>query len=214
MIELNSVVLILMVEALVALLLLLIGLWIWSRKKKSGDFKVAHDLIDELDDSKTVRTHKLGKLIADNCVLDPGELQILLKDVDVREKALYQQIIQIFLNRDPKILKEVDEYIQDLAKPYCAMLKHAGNNVLAFEDSQEGADLAVAKQDIKRLTEHNSALTEQLRLALKTVDEVSDEYTRIFNGNKNESELRASYKRVLHTFQAIEGEIKQSQVRL
>jgi hypothetical protein len=214
MIELNSVVVILLIEAIVALLLVLLGLWIWSRKKKSSDFQVAHELIDELDEDKSLRTHKLGKLITGSCALDSGELETLLQDIDVREKALYRQIIQIFLNRDPKVLKAVDKYIQDLAHPYCALLKSVENTAPVAEVPDNGPELAAARQDITRLTEQNTMLAEQLHLALKTADEVSDEYARIFNGSKNELELRASYKRVMYLFQSIEANIKKNQVSL
>jgi FtsZ-interacting cell division protein ZipA len=214
MIELNSVVVILMVEALAALLLLVIGLWLWSRKKKSGDFHMAQTLIDDLDEAKELRTENLGKLIAAHCALAPNELQTLLKEIDRREKALYQQIIQLFLNHDPNVLKDVDDYIQDLAQPYCAMLKAVGNNSPALEEAEHQADLENANQQIVQLTKKNTALAKQLQLALKTVDEVSDEYTQLFNGNKHELELRASYKRLLQAFQSIEAEIEKTQIPL
>lgn len=219
MIELNSVIVILMAEALVALLLLVIGIWLWSRKKKSGDFVIARTLINELDESKTVRSEKLEELISQQGVVNP-ELQILLKEIDVRQKALYRQIIQLYLNHDPGLLKAVDETIQDLAQPYSAMLKHAGSPVPVsnlspvIKEVEYDNGLDAAKQKIMRLSIENTALTEQLRLALKTLDEVSDEYSRVFNGNKSEAELQASYKRLVRVFQVIEGEVKKTEALL
>ncbi|MCX7086900.1 MAG: hypothetical protein NTV00_02480 [Methylococcales bacterium] len=212
MIELDSVVVILMIEALVALFLLVMGLYLWSRKKKSGDFQVAHALINQLGETHTLRTERLENLIVESCELEAGDLQALLKNIDVREKALYQQIIQVFLNRDPKVLKELDAYIQDLSKPYCAMLKKVGGNnapnaaATATAAAAAEADLAIAQEKIARLMDKNSAITQQLQLALRTVDEVSDEYTQMFNGTKGEIELRASYRRFMRIFQSIEND--------
>ena len=218
MIELDSVVVILMIEALVALFLLVLGLYLWSRKKKSGDFQVAHALINQLGETHTLRTERLGNLIIERCELEAGDFEALLKNIDAREHALYQQIIQVFLNRDPKVLKELDAYIQDMSKPYCAMLKKVGNNTpnaaATAATATAEADLAIAQEKIARLMDKNSTITQQLQLALRTVDEVSDEYTQMFNGTKGEVELRASYRRFMRIFQSIENDANEQIIQL
>jgi len=51
------------------------------------------------------------------------------------------------------------------------------------------------------LTEDNNRLAEQLTVAMSTMDEISDEYTRVFSGTQTELELENSSKKMFSIFQ-------------
>lgn len=205
MIELNSVVMILMVEALVALLLLC-GWWLWrARKTKTQDFILAESLVDDIDDTAAQHSQKLAVLLNECCQLEESTKAALLKDIALHEKALYRLFVQLFLDRDTSQLKELQGYLFDLDKPYCKMLQYgsvdyqqAALDKIAPTRNQE---LEFANKEIVRLADENAVLSSQLQEALKTIENISEEYARVFNNTQNEVELRESAKKVLAVFQ-------------
>lgn len=205
MIELNSVSVILALEVLVVLLVAVIWLLIASRKNKTQTFDIAEKLVDALDDTEAERTQKLSNLITSNCQIDAKNLQALLQDIALHEKALYRLIVQIILHGDSESLKELQDYIYGLAKPYCRLLQFGPmpyhEPVVQEMPVANADDLNFANKEIVRLADENTALVGQLQQALKTADSITEEYARVFSGKQEEAELRASAKRMLSIFE-------------
>lgn len=201
MIELNSTLVVLLLEVLFALFVAILWLLYNWRKTKTQSYSFAEQLVNNLDISEVERTEKLAALIIKNVPMEAQELKALLRDISVHEHALYRLIIQIFLKRDPELLNELQEYVYALAKPYCKMLKQNSGVPEDPNSAANSAALEQANKRIARLTSKNMVLTEQLEQALKTADTIAEEYSRVFGGTQEETELRESAKRMLRIFQ-------------
>ena len=198
MIELDSVVVVLMIEALVALLSLAFGYFLYTRTTKNNEHKAADKFVVKLKKNESERGKKIEDIILKNCDIEPDSLKKLLQEIITSERSLYQQIIQMFLNRDINLLVEMDEYVHNLSKPYCKALKDKsshGTNHVALEN-----EVQIAHEKIDKLNDERSRLSDQLQMAMTTMDEISTEYTRMFNGTKNKSELEKSSTKMLQIY--------------
>ncbi len=204
MIELNSVFVVLMTEAFAGLILLTVGFLLFSRKKDLGEQTAAHKLIDKLEDNEYTKTKKLEDMITENCNIAPDEVKELLNEISSSERILYQQIIQMFLNRDVEMLNDMDQYIDGISEPYCKIIRYSSGN------TEESNALEVAEDKIESLMQQAERLGEQLTVSMKTMDEISAEYTRVFSGTQTELELENSSKKMFSIFQDAEQRIKDS----
>lgn len=194
MIELNSVVVVLLLEALAGLFLLVFGYLLFSRKKVSGEEKAADELISKLEDTENFKTKKLGELISQSCNLEEEELAGVLFEISQTERELYKKIIQMLLTRDTDLLQGLDQYIDQLSAPYCKLLNNSSN------DSGDTEKLELAENKIHQLMEENDRVAKQLKIAVSTMDEISAEYTRVFSGTQTELELENSSKKMFKIF--------------
>ncbi len=206
MIEFDTALIILMVEALAALLLLGVILLIVFSRRRSREHAAAHDLVVRLEKSEVKRSKKLGEAIIECCEIDKDKLREILKEISSCEHALYQQILQIFLKRDVALLNQIDSYINKLSSPYCRLLKDSNSTEVVSNDEE----LEEAKLQISRLKKEGAQLSEQLEMAMKTMDEISAEYTRVFSGTQSELELENSSKKMLRIFHEAEKTIRSS----
>ena len=203
MIEINSVIVILMAEALAALFLFVLVFMFFAKRKKSNGEISASDLIDKVEVTEHLKVKNLQKLIQDNCSIEPDVLDALLKEITSNERILYQQIIQLFLKKDSDVLNNIDEHIDNLSEPFCKLLIHSSSNEM------ESGKSAVVEDKLQRLMQENSRLSEQLSVAMNTMDEISAEYTRVFSGRQTELELENSSKKMFEIFNTAEQEIKE-----
>jgi len=203
MIELDSIVVMLMVEALVALVLLVIVFFIFSRGKRAKGQSAVNELINKFEDTENIKAKKLKSLISDNCTVEADLLQALIKEMNESEKVLYQKIVQLFLNRDVELLKDIDEHIDNLSEPYCKLLIHSSSSPI------ESGKMDAIDDKVNRLSKENGRLSEQLSVAMNTMDEISAEYTRVYSGSQTELELENSSKKMFKTFSEAEQNIKQ-----
>jgi len=203
MIEINSVIVILMAEALAALFLFVLVFMFFAKRKKSNGEVSASDLIDKVEVTEHLKVKNLQKLIQDNCSIEPDVLDALLKEITSNERILYQQIIQLFLKKDSDVLNNIDEHIDNLSEPFCKLLIHSSSNEM------ESGKSAAVEDKLQRLMQENSRLSEQLSVAMNTMDEISAEYTRVFSGRQTELELENSSKKMFEIFNTAEQEIKE-----
>jgi len=206
MIELDSVLIILMIEALAALLLLAAVFFVFYHKRRSKERTDVHQLIDKLEDADGIRTKGLEERIHANCQVDNEKLKLILKEINTCEHELYQKIVQIFLKRDGALLKEIDHSINRLSTPYCNILRES----VAAGDSGNNSELEEAKAQISRLKREGARLAKQLQMSMQTIDEISSEYTRVFSGTQSEMELENSSKKMLCIFADAEKTVRSS----
>jgi hypothetical protein len=204
MIELNSVFVVLMTEALAGLVLLVLGFLFITRKKSSGEQIAASKLIDKLEDTENIKAKQLQDMITESCNIAPDEVKELLNEISSSERVLYQQIIQMFLSRDIEMLNDMDQYIDGISEPYCKIIRYSSGN------TEESNALEVAEDKIESLMQQTERLGEQLTVSMKTMDEISAEYTRVFSGTQTELELENSSKKMFSIFQDAEQRIKDS----
>lgn len=202
MIELNPTLVVLMAEALVAIILLIIVVSLLFRKKSKGQQLASRQVIDSLQEADNIKTKKLAGLISMYCDLQPNELNESLAEIKSNERQLYRQIIQMFLNRDVDVLLTIDQYVDNLSEPYCKLLAHAfGGAGDADRDNED-------KQKMTKLMQQNKQLAKQLTVAMSTMDEISAEYTRVFTGTQTELELENSSKKMFEIFHQAEQQVK------
>jgi len=204
MIEFNSITMVLLVEAFAVLALWLIAFLIFSRKKSVNEETAAHELIDKLEDTEKIKIKKLGSMITESCHISENELNTILDEIIQGEKVLYQNIIQMFLNKDTTLLREIDQYIDNISEPYCKILRHSS------ESSTNSEELEAAENRIQQLMQNNKKLSEQLNMSLSTMDDISAEYTRVFSGTQTELELENSSKTMLNIFRSAQQQVKKS----
>jgi len=200
MIELDPFMVVLMIETTLVLVFILLVIFILSKNRAKGEHSASSLLIDKLQDTENIKSKKTRDMIAGHCHLEPGLLDNLLEEIKSSERHLYQQIIKIFLARDIKELKKIDQHIDKVSEPYCKILAHASGN---------GNEETQIEEKVQKLKIENERLTEQLTIAMSTMDEISAEYTRVFSGTQTELELENSSKKMFEIFQKASGQVKE-----
>jgi septal ring factor EnvC (AmiA/AmiB activator) len=83
--------------------------------------------------------------------------------------------------------------VQNISEPYCKLL---GNIAPAVDDDA----LKKAQQEISHLKKQLQKQSQQMETAMRTMNELSVEYTQIFAGRRTELELQNSSKKMLALF--------------
>jgi len=193
MIELSPVSMVFILEVSIVLFLLLILLFFVSKNKSKEEEATSSKVIDKLQDTEKLKAKKLSELITQHCDLEPEDLDNLLVELKSNERNLYKQIIRIFLKRDIDLLGKIDKHIDKFAEPYCKILSHVSGGSGEKEKELE--------EKLNKVVEDNRRLADQLTIAMSTMDEISDEYTRVFSGTQTELELENSSKKMFSIFQ-------------
>ncbi len=192
MIELDSLIVVFMLEASLALFLLIIALFLFRKNNRKGELVVSAKVIEKLQDTENIKAKKLNALFSTHCDLDANALNELLGEIKSSERTLYQQIIRIYLTKDAKSLNKIDQHIENLAEPYCKVLTYSSGGAEKEKQYEE---------KLQQLMGENERLGEQLTIAMTTMDEISAEYTRVFSGTQTELELENSSKKMFNIFQ-------------
>lgn len=196
MMTLDSALVILMAEALAALLVLALALFFVNRRKRNHEISAIDQFISELDEKNAQTNHPLLHLADKIQGLDKKALQAALQDVGDCERALMQKVIELFLKREMGLLGDIDQCIGNLSEPYCKLLTH-----MTTHANTPGAAPAPSS-NTHALERINQQLVRQLDTAMQTIDEITSEYTRVFSGNQTELELENSSKKMLQILQA------------
>lgn len=187
MIELSSLSVVFLIEATLALFVLILVLFLIQKSKSKGEYAASVKVINKLQSAEKTKEKKLTDLFSAHCELGSEAVNDLLGEVKAGERALLQKIIRIYLNKDAKVLSQIDKQVDKLSEPYCKALAHSsGGN--AEKDKQ-------FEDKLEKLALENKRLSEQLTIAMNTMDEISAEYTRVFSGTQTELELENSSKK-------------------
>ncbi len=207
MIEVNSLVAVFVVEGLAALFLLVVIVAFFISSKKTKERLAARRLVNKLKNGESSRKEDLSNRLSESCALGGAAIETALTEIDSQEKILYQQIVKMFLGRDAALLLEIDKSVQALSEPFCKLLA----DVAAIEKVDPAITTAIetANVEINRLRGESERLTEQLSMAMQTMDEVSSEYSKMFGSTKDVEELDVSRKRMLNTYKRAEAKMKE-----
>lgn len=199
MMALDSALVILMAEIL-AVVLAFAAIWFFmSRNKRNKEISAIDSFLTQMDEQTDIRNQPLDRLLSEVCGLRKEEVQETLQQVSDSERALMKTVIELFLKREMALLNEVDRCIGDLSEPYCRLLAK-----LSAAPKTSAPDNA---QSLERI---NQQLVRQLDTAMQTIDEITSEYTRVFNGNQTELELENSAKKLQQIFQDSVRNLNQS----
>ncbi|MCF6204706.1 MAG: hypothetical protein L3J59_13725 [Methylococcaceae bacterium] len=203
MIELNSITVVLLVEALIVLLLLILIFLMVYRSRSSANHTAVHKLINKLEKDDNYKTKDLEKVFTESCGLNPGLSEEIINEISIKERKLYKQIVKIFFNRDIKLLAKVDQYINSLSEPYVSLIRHSEVN-----NQAETKEIEFTKSKINSLEQENDFLREKVAAATDTMKEISDEYMRVFRGTQTELELRKSSIKMFQIFRETKKRIE------
>lgn len=210
MMALDSALVILMAEALAVMVLLALAMFFWSRSKRGKELAEVDRFITQMADEVELKNRLLEEILVKNCGVDGKAAAVTLQEVGEAERALMQRVIQMFLQRDPALLSEIDQLIANLSDPYCKLMA-GGDDVKAGAVS--GGSVAsgtgeVGNKKVAGLEHINQQLVRQLDTAMQTIDEITSEYTRVFSGNQTALELENSCKKMQQVFLDAEQRIK------
>lgn len=208
MIELSPLMTILLIEALVVLVLLTIIFLLVFRKKNIDRQVAVQGLIAKLKKNEKKKALERSEIITEQSDIDPEIVSEFISEISVKERELYKQIIQIFLNKDANKLKRIDQYFDGLAESYLSTVSYLSqNNEVESEVSPaELLQATVATTD----NEEQDNLKEKLAVAINTMEEISAEYTRVFSGTQTELELENSSKKMFQIFRDANSQVKAS----
>ncbi len=210
---LDTTLMILMAEVSILLVVIAIALFCISRSRRNKEIDTIHQFIDQLEEQVASKNKPLDQLLTGVCGLDRDTVDNTLKQINGAERALLQNVIQLLLQRELSLLYEIDKNLSRLSEPYCLLL---GNKVAGVDPAGQAGSTEKAAPTGKadaNLAQVNEQLVRQLDTALKTIDEISAEYARVFSGNQTALELENSSKKMLQIFQMAEINIKQSMRR-
>jgi uncharacterized protein YggT (Ycf19 family) len=205
MIELNSITVVLLVEALIVLLLLIIIFLMVYRNRNSVNQTAVYKLINKLEKDDKYKTKDLGNVFTESCGIDQALSEETINEISIKERKLYKQIVKIFFNRDIKLLAKVDQHINSLSEPYISLIRNSVVN-----NQAETKELVFTKNKINSLEQENDMLREKVAAATDTMKEISDEYMRVFRGTQTELELRKSSIKMFQTFRETKKRIENS----
>jgi hypothetical protein len=201
----DSVVVIFAAEALAFLTLLVIALFFISRNKRGKEMADIDHFITELEEQSVVKNRWLEQFLGESCGMLPAEIEPLLQQVNASERALFESVVRLFLKRELVLLNEIEQRIGELSEPYQNLLATRGGTapVERLNESGQASQLV----GLERI---NQQLVRQLDNAMKTIDEMSAEYTRVFSGNQTALELENSSKKMLQIFHDAERGVRES----
>lgn len=200
----DPVVVILAMEALAVFTLLGVVLFFVARNRRGREIAEIDRFISELEEQTFVKNRWLEQFLGENCSMSPADIESLLQEVNASERALFQDVIRLFLKRELALLNEIEQRIGELTEPYQNLLaNHGGGSAAAANGAQPPSQQA----GLERI---NQQLVRQLDTAMKTIDEMSAEYTRVFSGNQTALELENSSKKMLQIFHDAERGVRES----
>lgn len=208
MMILDSALVILMGEALVVMIVLGLLVFFVGRHRRAKEVAQIETFIERLDEEELIKAKLLETILTENCGVDGDASAVTLKEVSEAERALLHRIIQLYLERNPGLLVEIDQLITNLSDPYCKLLADSsGREALGGEAGATSGGTEAKK--IAGLERINQQLVRQLDTAMTTIDEITAEYTRVFSGNQTALELENSSKKMQQIFQDTERQIKE-----
>lgn len=196
---LDSSLIILMAEISLLIIVFAISFLLASKRKQNKELHAIHQFINQVEQDVTLNNKPLERLLSDTCGLTPQETDNTLKDINASERALLHNVLQLFLQRELSLLKDIDQSISQLSEPYCKLI-----NTLSIKRRNPNT------QDTHNLEQTHQQLKQQLDTALHTIDEITAEYSRVFSGNQTALELENSSKKMLQIFYDAERSIKQN----
>jgi hypothetical protein len=222
MMEVNSAVMILMAEILAVTLFAVAGLLYFLRKQRHAEMQEIERFVDKCTTEETLRIHNLKSILREKCQLDQEATEAVLKEIIMAERAIIQRVVTIILQRDMSQLHDLDGLVSSVSNPLCNLL--AENKTSKAENptvvknrepgwpedefsEQEAAGNAETK--INGLTFINQKLSKELDIAKLTLEEMTNEYTRVFSGQQTALEVENSHKRMLQIFHEAEKQLNQ-----
>ena len=134
-------------------------------------------------------------------LLEDSILKTLIDDIKETESKVYQGIFGIFLQKRNEVLQTIDQHVMGMGAPYRNALRGVVNDGVSGASNEE--EVTALKADLEVEVGEKQRLSEQLGVTIRTLDDVSNEYALLFDGNADQQELMASKERVISMFERL-----------
>lgn len=201
MMGLESAWVVLLAEAWLVTLLCIVGWLVSRRRRHAREHEAIQRFIDELENSAMLGNKPLKDWLNAECGLERNKISDFLSEVNEAERALYQRIIELILTREMNLLQDIDQSIAHLADPYFRLLENLHAQQQQASPSLPASTANRQNESIDVLLFANQQLRQQLATALQTIDEMTEEYARVFTGQQTALDLQNSSKNMLNIFQ-------------
>lgn len=134
-------------------------------------------------------------------LLEDSILKTLIDDIKETESKVYQGIFGIFLQKRNEVLQTIDQHVMGMGAPYRNALRGVVNDGVSGASNEE--EVTALKADLEVEVGEKERLSEQLGVTIRTLDDVSNEYALLFDGNADQQELMASKERVISMFERL-----------
>ena len=203
MTEINSAAFILMAEALTVVIILTVAFFAINRNKQGKEIAEIDQFIKRLAEDEEIKAQLLATILLDECGIETEKASAVLKQVSGAEKVLLRRIIEMFLQRNPSLLPNIEQLIANLSDPYFRLLADI-RQVQTDQAPPLTSDDNTLNLKVVAIEHVNQQLVKQLDTAMQTINEMTAEYTRVFSGHQSALELENSGKRMLQIFQDAE----------
>ncbi len=180
MTEVPTWLLIVMVEAL-ALLLLVLGAWIFISIRSGRRRRQAVDkLVEQIRQQSKLRLEETGSFLEEKYRFEGDELNRAVERIDKAEKLFFQRVINLYLKRDDERLQSLDAWVAELIDVYKSLsptMPVAGDAGPDEETRQKLTELETRKQ----------ALEEELKITKATMGNMISEFGNMFGGGRDSS---------------------------
>ena len=169
-----------------------------NERKRTDDRSEVNKVIKRIKKDKDSRQEELKEVLHIPS-MDQLELDDLLNEIHYNESKLYQHVVKIFLKKEVTHLKALDKHVKSLSDPYWKILKKRSEETIESPGNEE--ELKQLQTGLQVALDEKDRLSEHLAMALKTLDEVSAEYTNMFDKDADLTELNESKKRMMAYFE-------------
>ncbi|MBQ0724121.1 MAG: hypothetical protein KBT50_00800 [Cycloclasticus sp.] len=160
--------------------------------------KEAHNAIKSLTKKIKKNSEERKGTVADDVAfsaMDEEQKKELLVEIQQTESKLYQHVAKLFLQKDVSDLALLDAHVNEISVPYLKAIKSAA--VHSEAQNSNALEVSELNSQLSTVLDEKERLSQQLGAALKTLDEVSNEYANMFDGSKDKDELIKSKARML-----------------
>mgnify|MGYP003384074748 CR=1 FL=1 len=134
-------------------------------------------------------------------LLEESLLKTLVEGIKETESKVYKGIFGLFLQKRSEVLQTIDQHVIGMGTPYRNALREAVSNGMSGSSNEE--EITALKESLEVEVSEKERLSEQLGVTIRTLDDVSNEYALLFDGNADQQELMASKNRVVSMFERL-----------
>lgn len=134
-------------------------------------------------------------------LLEESLLKTLVEGIKETESKVYKGIFGLFLQKRSEVLQTIDQHVIGMGTPYRNALREAVSNGMSGSSNEE--EITALKETLEVEVSEKERLSEQLGVTIRTLDDVSNEYALLFDGNADQQELMASKNRVVSMFERL-----------
>lgn len=149
-----------------------------SARRRKRDTSATEQLVEKVRASQVERRDELKKVLESGYGYSGEELEEKTKRLMDVEKHFYERFITTYLNRDSGAVKEMDEHLKAVIRPYVEMKPSLPEPVEETIGDEESAD-------VSRLREKLQRLSEDVTVYRDTLNRVFSEYTAMFGVHLN-----------------------------